>query len=54
MIRRAVEAADVVLLNKMDNQLVGLGLNRETLDVVNKKAILLQLKSHQGVRAHTP
>ena len=51
VIRRAVEAADVVLLNKMDNQLVGLGLNRETLDIVNKKAILLQLKSHQGVRA---
>jgi crotonobetainyl-CoA:carnitine CoA-transferase CaiB-like acyl-CoA transferase len=48
VIRRAVEAADVVLLNKMDNQLVGLGLNRETLDVVNRKAVLLQLKSHQG------
>ena len=48
MIRKAVEAADVVLLNKMDSQLVSLGLNRETLDVVNKKAVLLQLKSHQG------
>ena len=48
VIRKAIEAADVVLLNKMDNQLVGLGLNRETLDVVNRKAILLQLKSHQG------
>jgi len=48
VIRKAVEAADVVLLNKMDNQLVGLGLNRETLDVVNRKAVLLQLKSHQG------
>ena len=50
VIRKAVEAADVVLLNKMDSQLVSLGLNRETLDVVNKKAVLLQLKSHQ-VRA---
>ena len=48
VIRKAIEAADVVLLNKMDNQLVSLGLNRETLDVVNRKAILLQLKSHQG------
>ena len=48
VIGKAVEAADVVLLNKMDNQLVGLGLNRETLDIVNRKAILLQLKSHQG------
>ena len=38
VIRKAVEAADVVLLNKMDNQLVGLGLNRETLDIVNRKA----------------
>ena len=27
---------------------VSLGLNRETLDVVNRKAVLLQLKSHQG------
>ena len=33
VIRKAVEAADVVLLNKMDNQLVGLGLNRETYAV---------------------
>ena len=40
MIRKAVEAADVVLLNKMDGQLVSLGLNRETLDVVNKKVSL--------------
>ena len=48
VIRKAVESADVVLLNKMDNQLVSLGLNRETLDVVNRKAVLLQLKSHQG------
>ena len=48
VIRKAIESADVVLLNKMDNQLVSLGLNRETLDVVNRKAVLLQLKSHQG------
>jgi crotonobetainyl-CoA:carnitine CoA-transferase CaiB-like acyl-CoA transferase len=40
VIRKAVEAADVVLLNKMDDQLVKLGLNRETLDLVNKKAII--------------
>jgi len=50
VIKRAVERADVVLLNKMDNQLASLGLNREALDVTNKKAILLQLKSHQGER----
>ena len=50
VIKKAIESADVVLLNKMDNQLVSLGLNRETLDIVNKKAVLLQLKSHQGER----
>ena len=53
VMRKAIEAADVVLLNKMDNQLAALGLNRETLDVVNKKAILLQLKSHQGEKYTT-
>mmetsp|Transcript_26468 Transcript_26468/g.76958 ORF Transcript_26468/g.76958 Transcript_26468/m.76958 type:complete len:589 (-) Transcript_26468:159-1925(-) len=50
VIQRAIKAADVVLVNKMDNQLVSLGLNREALDVANRKAILLQLKSHQGER----
>ena len=43
VIRKAVESADVMLLNKMDNQLVSLGLSK-TLDVVNE-AVLLQLKA---------
>jgi crotonobetainyl-CoA:carnitine CoA-transferase CaiB-like acyl-CoA transferase len=52
IIQRMLEKADVVLLNKMDNQLVQLGLNREALDASpkTKGAILLQLKSHQGER----
>lgn len=50
VITKMLQKADIVLLNKMDNQLVQLGLNRESLDIVNKKAILVQLKSHAGER----
>ena len=48
IIRKVVARADIVLVNKMDSQLVHLGLNRESIDQVNAKAILLQLKAHQG------
>jgi len=50
VIAKMVKKADIVLLNKMDNQLSKLGLNREALDVHSKDTILLQLKSHQGER----
>jgi len=48
VIRKIVAKADVVLINKMDDQLSHLGLDRASLDQVNKKTILMQLKAHQG------
>ena len=52
VIQRAIKAADVVLLNKMDNQLVSLGLNREALDVANRKAIPRQPQATAAPRLH--
>ncbi|CAE7241668.1 dddD [Symbiodinium sp. CCMP2592] len=48
IVRRLVARADIVLINKMDDQLQSLGLDRETLDKVNRRTILLQLKAHSG------
>ena len=52
VIQRAIKAADVVLVNKMDNQLVSLGLNREALDVANRKAIPRQPQATAAPRLH--
>jgi hypothetical protein len=40
--------ADVCILNKSDNQVINMGLDRETLDKINPKTIHLNLQARKG------
>ena len=43
-----VKLSDFVLMNKSDGQVESMGLDRATLDQINKKAILLNVQARRG------
>ena len=43
-----VKLADVCIFNKADHQVVNMGLDRDTIDKINPKAILLNLQARKG------
>ena len=43
-----VKKADFVLLNKSDEQVKAMGLDRESLDQINSKAIHLNVQARRG------
>ena len=43
-----IRISDIVLLNKSDEQVEAMGLGREALDQINKKAIHLNVQARRG------
>jgi crotonobetainyl-CoA:carnitine CoA-transferase CaiB-like acyl-CoA transferase len=50
VLERLLRRADFVVVNKSDAQCVRLGIDREALQRVNPKAILVQMTAHHGER----
>ena len=46
--RDLIKRADIVLLNKADQQVVDMALDRESLDQINAKAIHLNVQARKG------